>query len=175
MAGTRQGETNDPHTGEFDEFNRVIQDIREMRERYDSRSVPRRRARSADEADIPSKESLPLFLSTPDDQDWQPADRDAQSSTWPSSTWRSSTRQPWEQDTRQRDTRQQDTRQQDTWQQDTWQTGIRHQDAHYQDAQYQDTQYQDTWPHDVTDDDRERLQKFGAPTFLKRTLKTGIL
>ena len=94
MAEIQHTETNDPDTGEFDEFNRVIQDIREMRERYDSRFVPYRRARSAAEVDTPSKESLPLFLSTSDDQDWQPIDQDAQSSNWPSSTWRSHTRQP---------------------------------------------------------------------------------
>lgn len=171
MAEIRHTGTNDPDTSEFDDFNRVIQDIREMRERQDaSRFAPYRRARSAEEADTPSKESLPLFLSTPDDQDWQPIDQDAQSNTWPSSTWRSHTPQPWEQDTRQRD-----TRQQDSWQQDTRQTGIRQPDPHYQDTRYQDTRYQDDWLHDVTESDRERPRKFGAPTLLRRTLKTGIL
>jgi hypothetical protein len=175
MAEIQHTETNDPDTGEFDEFNRVIQDIREMRERYDSRFVPYRRARSAEEADIASKESLPLFLSTPDDQDWQPIDQDAQSSSWPSSTWRSHTRQPWQEDARQRDTRQQDSRQQDTWQTGTREQDAQYQDTQYQDAAYQDTHYQDSWLHDVTDADRERLRKFGAPTLLKRTLKTSIL
>lgn len=172
MAEIRHTETNDPDTSEFDEFNRVIQDIREMRERYDaSQFAPYRRARSAEEADASSKESLPLFLATPDDQDWQPIDQDAQSSSWPSSTWRSHTPQPWEQDTRQQDT-------QDTWQQDTRQTGPRRQEylgAQYRDAPYQDTSYQDTWPHDVGEADRESVRKFGPPTLLRRILKTGIL
>ena len=54
-------------------FDQVIQDIREIREKQDQRSLLHRRARSAD-ADIAPEESLPLFLSSSEDQERQPAD-----------------------------------------------------------------------------------------------------
>jgi hypothetical protein len=166
MAEIKHAESNDQGSGEFDEFNRVVQDIREMRERTDSRSGLYRRARSAEEADIPedipSEESLPLFLSTPADQDWQPADPDQETRAWPSSTWQSSNWQP-------------STRQQNTSQQDTWQPNTRQQSSRHHDARQQDTRQQDPWLHDFTEADRERIQTMVAPTFLKRLVKTGIL
>jgi hypothetical protein len=173
MAEINQADTNEPSGGEYNEFNRVIQDIREMRERYDSRPALYRRARSAEEAEIPSEESLPLFLSTPDDQGEQPTDQDIQpsnvrqsslressireSSNWPSSTWPPSTRQ------------------QNTRQPTAWHESPRPQAARQQDVRQQDTRSQNTWLHDVTETDREDMQPFGEPTFLRRTLKAGAL
>jgi hypothetical protein len=190
MAEIKHAESNDQGSGEFDEFNRVVQDIREMRGRTDSRPGLYRRARSAEEADIPedipSEESLPLFLSTPADQDWQPADPDQETRAWPSTTWQSSN---WQQSTRQQSTRQQNTSQQDTsqqdawpqdtwqdtWQQDTWQQDTPQQSSRHHDARQQDARQQDPWQHDFTEADRERIQTMVAPTFLKRLVKTGIL
>jgi hypothetical protein len=168
MAEINQAETNEPGSGEYNEFNRVIQDIREMRERYDSRPALYRRARSAEEAEIPSEESLPLFLSTPDDQGGQPADQGTQqSSTRQSSLRESGIREPsnWPPS----------TRQQSAWQENTRPQAARQQDARNQDTRNQDARNQDTWLHDVTETDREDMQPFGEPTFLRRTLKAGAL
>jgi hypothetical protein len=161
-------ETNEPSGGEYNEFNRVIQDIREMRERYDSRPALYRRARSVEEAEIPSEESLPLFLSTPDDQGGQPADQDTQ---------RSSTRQS---STRQSSLRESSIRESSDWPSSTWppsarQENARQQTARQQDTREQDPRNQDTWLHDVTETDRDDMQPFSEPTFLRRTLKAGIL
>jgi TPR repeat protein len=168
MAEIDQAETNEPSGGEYNEFNRVIQDIREMRERYDSRPALYRRARSAEETEIPSEESLPLFLSSPVEQDRQPAGQD----TRPSSTRDSSVRESsnWPSSTLTPSTLQQDARPENPRLQ-----AARQQPAQRRDARQQDTQQQDTWLHDVTESDHDDMQTFREPSFLRRTLKAGIL
>ena len=160
-------------------FDQVIQDIREIREKQDQRSLLHRRARST-ETDIAPEESLPLFLSSSEDQEWQPADQDTDIPQ--QRAWQPGARQ---QGTLRHNSRQQDTRQQDTWQQDTWQQDtpqqadarqdIRYQDTRYQDAPYQDAPYQDAWLHEALEPDRERIKSVRAPTILKRVFKAGIL
>jgi len=160
-------------------FDQVIQDIREIRANQDQRSLLRRHARSA-ETDFPPEESLPLFLSTPDDQDWPPSDqgadipqqRERQQTTPQQSASRQSTPQ---QNTPQQSTWRRSAPQQEAPQPDTRYRDIRYQDAPYQDTQYQDAQYQDAWLHDALESDRERVSAVGAPTVLKRAVKTGIL
>jgi hypothetical protein len=155
-------------------FDQVIQDIREIREKQDQRSLLHRRARSA-EADIAPEESLPLFLSSSEDQEWQPADQGAdipqqrawQPSARPQSILQQSTPQ---QSTLQHSTRRQSIRPQDTPLHDT-----RYQDIRYQDTQYQDPQYEDAWLHGALESDRERVKAVVAPTFLKRFVRTAML
>jgi hypothetical protein len=148
-------------------FDQVIQDIKEIRANQDARSLLHRRARSS-ETDAAPDESLPLFLSTSDDQDWQPADPGAdirQQGSRRQSAWRPSRPQ---QDAAPQDIRYQDTRYQDT----------RYQDARYKDSGYQDPdgQYEeDTWLHDALESDRERVKSVRAPSVLKRVVKAGIL
>jgi hypothetical protein len=170
-------------------FDQVIQDIREIREKQDQRSLLHRRARSAD-ADIAPEESLPLFLSSSEDQErppadpltdipqqraWQPSARHqaplqqsaSQQSPLPQSPLPQS---PLSQSTRRHSNRPQDIRYQDT----------RYQDAQYQDTPFQDTpydesEYQDTWLHGALESDRERVKAVVAPAFVKRLIKTGVL
>jgi hypothetical protein len=160
-------------------FDQVIQDIREIRANQDSRSLLHRRARSA-ESDIAPEESLPLFLSTSEDQDSQPADHDTdiwQQSSQPQPAWRHSSRQQDTplQDARSQDIRSQGTRYQDTRYQEPPYQGSSYQGASYQDASYQDTQYQDAWLHDALESDRERIKSVRGPTVLTRVVRASLL
>ena len=107
---------------------------------------------------------MPLFLSTPDDQDWQPIDQDARSNTWPQHR-RS---QPAACGTRPGSEIPVSKMLAARCPADVHSAAgpLDYQDARYQDARYQDTRYQDDWLHDVTESDRERQQAFGAPTLL---------
>ena len=165
-------------------FDQVIQDIREIREKQDQRSLLHRRARSAD-ADIAPEESLPLFLSSSEDQErppadpltdipqqraWQPSARHqaplqqsaSQQSPLPQSPLSQS---PLSQSTRRHSNRPQDIRYQDT----------RYQDAQYQDTPYDESEYQDTWLHGALESDRERVKAVVAPAFVKRLIRAGVL
>src|SRR3984885_6821974 len=157
-------------------FDQVIQDIREIREKQDQRSLLHRRARSAD-ADVAPEESLPLFLSSSEDQERQPADpitdipqqRAWQPSARPQSMLQQSAAplSPLPQSARRQGNRPQDIRYQDT----------RYQDTHYQDTSYDETEYQDqdTWLHGALESDRERVKAVVAPAFVKRLIKAGVL
>jgi hypothetical protein len=165
-------------------FDQVIQDIREIREKQDQRSLLHRRARSAD-ADIAPEESLPLFLSSSEDQErspadpltdipqqraWQPSARHqaplqqsaSQQSPLPQSPLPQS---PLSQSTRRHSNRPQDIRYQDT----------RYQDAQYQDTPYDESEYQDTWLQGALESDRERVKAVVAPAFVKRLIRAGVL
>jgi hypothetical protein len=165
-------------------FDQVIQDIREIREKQDQRSLLHRRARSAD-ADIAPEESLPLFLSSSEDQErppadpltdipqqraWQPSARHqaplqqsaSQQSPLPQSPLSQS---PLSQSTRRHSNRPQDIRYQDT----------RYQDAQYQDTPYDESEYQDTWLQGALESDRERVKAVVAPAFVKRLIRAGVL
>jgi hypothetical protein len=175
-------------------FDQVIQDIREIREKQDQRSLLHRRARSAD-ADIAPEESLPLFLSSSEDQErppadpltdipqqraWQPSARHqaplqqsaSQQSPLPQSPLPQSPlpqsplpQSPLSQSTRRHSNRPQDIRYQDT----------RYQDAQYQDTPYDESEYQDTWLQGALESDRERVKAVVAPAFVKRLIRAGVL
>jgi hypothetical protein len=170
-------------------FDQVIQDIREIREKQDQRSLLHRRARSAD-ADIAPEESLPLFLSSSEDQErppadpltdipqqraWQPSARHqaplqqsaSQQNPLPQSPLPQSplSQSPLSQSTRRHSNRPQDIRYQDT----------RYQDAQYQDTPYDESEYQDTWLHGALESDRERVKAVVAPAFVKRLIRAGVL
>lgn len=155
-------------------FDQVIQDIREIREKQDQRSLLHRRARSAD-ADIAPEELLPLFLSSSEDQERQPADPLTdipQQRAWQPSARHQATLQqsapqqsPLPQSTRRHSNRPQDIRYQDT----------RYQDTQYQDAPYDEFEYQDTWLHGALELDRERVKAVVAPAFVKRLIRAGML
>ena len=177
-------------------FDQVIQDIREIRANQEARSQLQRRARSAD-TDSSSEESLPLFLSTPEDQDWPPADQAAdnrpQTDRQPGSLRQSALRQSSsaQQSTLRQNAPQQSTVQQSTLQQSSWRPSrpqqdvplqeTRYQDTRYQDSRYPDTGYQDTpyeddtWLHDALESDRERIKRTSAPAVFTRVLKRGVL
>jgi hypothetical protein len=170
-------------------FDQVIQDIREIREKQDQRSLLHRRARSAD-ADIAPEESLPLFLSSSEDQErspadpltdipqqraWQPSARHQaplqQSASQQSPLSQSPLSQsPLSQSTRRHSNRPQDIRYQDTRYQDT-----QHQDTPFQDTPYDESEYQDTWLHGALESDRERVKAVVAPAFVKRLIRAGVL
>ena len=160
-------------------FDQVIQDIREIREKQDQRSLLHRRARSAD-ADIAPEESLPLFLSSSEDQERQPADPLTdipQQRAWqPSARHQAPLQQsasqqsplpqsPLSQSTRRHSNQPQDIRYQDT----------RYQDAQYQDTPYDESEYQDTWLQGALESDRERVKAVVAPAFVKRLIRAGVL
>ena len=182
-------------------FDQVIQDIREIRANQEARSQLQRRARSAD-TDGSSEESLPLFLSTPEDQDWQPADQAAdnrpqterqpgslrqsalrQSNSAQQSTLRQNASQPgnFQQSTVQQSSWRPSRPQQDVPLQETRYQDTRYQDSRYPDTRYQDTQYQDspyeddTWLHDALESDRERVKRTSGATVFTRALKRGVL
>ena len=177
-------------------FDQVIQDIREIRANQEARSQLQRRARSAD-TDSSSEESLPLFLSTPEDQDWPPADQAAdnrpQTDRQPGSLRQSALRQSSsaQQSTLRQNAPQQSTVQQSTLQQSSWRPSrpqqdvplqeTRYQDTRYQDSRYPDTGYQDTpyeddtWLHDALESDRERVKRTSGATVFTRALKRGVL
>lgn len=177
-------------------FDQVIQDIREIRANQEARSQLQRRARSAD-SDSSSEESLPLFLSTPEDQDSQPADQAAdnrpQTDRQPGSLRQSALRQSTsaQQSTLRQNAPQQSTSQQSGWrpsrpQQDVPLQETRYQDTRYQDIRYPDTRYQDTqyqdapyeddaWLHDALESDRERVKRTSGATVFTRVLKRGVL
>lgn len=113
---------------------------------------------------MPPEESLPLFLSAPDDQDWQPADQGVDISQ----------QDDWQQSALDRLTSLQSTSHQSIWRHSAPQQDIRYQDTQYEDPQYQDTPHQDTWLHDALESDRDRVKAVSAPTVLKRVVKTGI-
>jgi hypothetical protein len=165
-------------------FDQVIQDIREIREKQDQRSLLHRRARSAD-ADIAPEESLPLFLSSSEDQERSPADPLTdipQQRAWqPSARHQAPLQQsasqqsplpqsPLSQSTRRHSNRPQDIRYQDTRYQDT-----QHQDTPFQDTPYDESEYQDTWLHGALESDRERVKAVVAPAFVKRLIRAGVL
>jgi hypothetical protein len=160
-------------------FDQVIQDIREIREKQDQRSLLHRRARSAD-ADIAPEESLPLFLSSSEDQERSPADPLTdipQQRAWqPSARHQAPLQQsasqqsplpqsPLSQSTRRHSNQPQDIRYQDT----------RYQDAQYQDTPYDESEYQDTWLQGALESDRERVKAVVAPAFVKRLIRAGVL
>jgi hypothetical protein len=160
-------------------FDQVIQDIREIREKQDQRSLLHRRARSAD-ADIAPEESLPLFLSSSEDQERPPADPLTdipQQRAWqPSARHQGPLQQsasqqsplpqsPLPQSTRRHSNRPQDIRYQDT----------RYQDTQYQDAPYDESEYQDTWLRGALESDRDRVKAVVAPAFVKRLIRAGML
>jgi hypothetical protein len=153
-------------------FDQIVQDIKEIREKQDLRSVLHRRARSA-EADIAPEEKLPLFLSTPDEQEWQSDDRST--GAWPTQTWPqvASQQQP------QQRTQQQRTQQQETWDQDQAPQADRYQDSRYQDIRfqrigYEDAPVDDTWLRDALEPDHEHIEPDARPSVFKRVIKTGI-
>jgi len=165
-------------------FDQVIQDIREIREKQDQRSLLHRRARSAD-ADIAPEESLPLFLSSSEDQErspadpltdipqqraWQPSARHQAPLQQSASQQSPLSQSPLSQSTRRHSNRPQDIRYQDTRYQDT-----QYQDTPYDETQYRDTQYQDTWLHGALESDRERVKAVVAPAFVKRLIRAGVL
>jgi len=165
-------------------FDQVIQDIREIREKQDQRSLLHRRARSAD-ADIAPEESLPLFLSSSEDQERPPADPLTdipQQRAWqPSARHQAPLQQsasqqsPLPQSTRRHSSRPQDIRYQDTRYQDTRHQDTQYQDTPYQDAPYDESEYQDTWLHGALESDRERVKAVVAPAFVKRLIRAGVL
>src|ERR1700761_7592128 len=167
-------------------FDQLVQDIREIREIQDSRSLLHRRARSAD-SELPPEEKLPLFLSTPDEQETafpQAAPQQSareQSAPEPGTprqtTFQQSTRQQstWRRSAPQQDIPLQEARYQDRPYQDDRYRETPYQDAQYRDAEYQDTQYQDTWLHDTLEADRERTENAGAPSVLRRAVKAGLV
>ena len=165
-------------------FDQVIQDIREIREKQDQRSLLHRRARSAD-ADIAPEESLPLFLSSSEDQErspadpltdipqqraWQPSARHQAPLQQSASQQSPLSQSPLSQSTRRHSNRPQDIRYQDTRYQDT-----QHQDTPFQDTPYDESEYQDTWLHGALDSDRERVKAVVAPAFVKRLIRAGVL
>jgi len=190
MVDIRNAEAIDSGINAFDQ---VIQDIREIREKQDQRSLLHRRARSAD-ADIAPEESLPLFLSSSEDQEQPPADPLTdipQQRAWqPSARHQAPLQQsasqqsplqsplpqsplpqsPLPQSTRRHSNRSQDIRYQGTRYQDT-----RYQDAQYQDTPYDESEYQDTWLHGALESDRERVKAVVAPAFVKRLIRAGML
>jgi hypothetical protein len=160
-------------------FDQVIQDIREIREKQDQRSLLHRRARSAD-ADIAPEESLPLFLSSSEDQErspadpltdipqqraWQPSARHQAPLQQSASQQSPLSQSPLSQSTRRHSNRPQDIRYQDT----------RYQDAQYQDTPYDESEYQDTWLQGALESDRERVKAVVAPAFVKRLIRAGVL
>jgi len=172
-------------------FDQVIQDIREIRANQEARSLLQRRARSSD-TDISSEESLPLFLSTPEDQDWQPADQGADARQ--QSDRQQSDRQPGnlrQSALHQGISSQQSTLRQNAFQQSSWRPSrpqqdvplqdMRYQDTRYPDIRYRDPEYQeseyedDTWLHDALESDRERIKRTSGPTVFKRVFRTSIL
>jgi hypothetical protein len=162
MVDIKHAEGIDPGVTAFDQ---VIQDIREIRANQESRSLLHRRARSADQ-DVAPEESLPLFLSTSEDQDWQPGDQD---SDLPQ-------QRAWQPSVRPQSTRQQGARPQSNWRQSSPPLqDARYRDTDYQDTQYEDTEYPDAWLHDALESDRDRVKAVVAPTALKRVVKTGVL
>jgi hypothetical protein len=165
-------------------FDQVIQDIREIREKQDQRSLLHRRARSAD-ADIAPEESLPLFLSSSEDQErspadpltdipqqraWQPSARHQAPLQQSASQQSPLSQSPLSQSTRRHSNRPQDIRYQDTRYQDT-----QHQDTPFQDTPYDESEYQDTWLHGALESDRERVKAVVAPAFVKRLIRAGVL
>src|ERR1700761_877502 len=108
-------------------FDQIVQDIREIREKQDLRSPLHRRARSS-ESELPPEEKLPLFLSTPDEQDWQPADRGADIPQQPER--KQAAPQP--------STAQPSASPQSTSQQSTWRRSAPQQDIPLQETRYQD-------------------------------------
>jgi hypothetical protein len=160
-------------------FDQVIQDIREIREKQDQRSLLHRRARSAD-ADIAPEESLPLFLSSSEDQERPPADPLTdipQQRAWqPSARHQgplqqsASQQSPLPQSTLPQSTRRHSNRPQDIRYQDT-----RYQDTQYQDAPYDESEYQDTWLRGALESDRDRVKAVVAPAFVKRLIRAGML
>ena len=165
-------------------FDQVIQDIREIREKQDQRSLLHRRARSAD-ADIAPEESLPLFLSSSEDQErspadpltdipqqraWQPSARHQAPLQQSASQQSPLSQSPLSQSTRRHSNRPQDIRYQDTRYQDT-----QHQDTPFQDTPYDESEYQDTWLQGALESDRERVKAVVAPAFVKRLIRAGVL
>lgn len=160
-------------------FDQVIQDIREIREKQDQRSLLHRRARSAD-ADIAPEESLPLFLSSSEDQERPPAD--PLTDIPQQRAWQPSARHqaPLQQSASQQSPLPQSPLSQSTRRHSNRPQEIRYQDTRYQDAQYQDTaydefEYQDTWLQGALESDRERVKAVVAPAFVKRLIRAGML
>jgi hypothetical protein len=176
MADIKHAGSDDPGNNAFDHFNQVLQDIREIREQHDSRSLPHLHARvAAAESESHSDESLPLFLAATDDHGWQPADQDPQQDTWPQVTWRQNTllRETPQQAARRQDALPQDALPQDAWPQDDWQQDDRQQDGWQQETLH--TQPQGSWLHAAAKADRRRIKAVVAPTALRRVLKTAVL
>ena len=186
MADIKHAESDDPGNSAFDHFNQVLQDIREIREKHDSRSLPHLHARAAAaESESHSDESLPLFLAATDDHGRQPADQDPEQDTWPQVTWRQNTLL---RETPQQAARRQDALQQDAWPQDAGlrtlglRTLGRGRLATGRPAARRlackkrySTQPQGSWLHAAAKADRRRIKAVVAPTALRRVLKTAVL
>ena len=148
VAINKHSGSDDPSTGKFDHVAQAIRDIRELRDRHDREKQERhafrfstaRLVRSA-KVDIPLEEALPLFLSTPDNQDSQSTDQDAprqdpehqdslhqeEASERDCLDQASECQEPSDQETghqdepRHQDVRHQNSRRRDGWHQEGWQ------------------------------------------------------
>ena len=162
MADIQHVGSNDPNNGKFDHFAQVIQDIRELREKHASRSSPDRQVRST-KADAPRDESLPLFLSPPDNQNPQPTDRDAKH------------QDADRQDSLHQDAPSQDSPDQASMRLDTLRQDTLHQPPVLQDVPRQNIWHQDDWQQAALEADRERMDAVVPSTITKSTVKKGIV
>ncbi|MDE2602410.1 MAG: hypothetical protein KGL62_08595 [Bradyrhizobium sp.] len=162
MADIQHVGSNDPNNGKFDHFAQVIQDIRELREKHASRPSPDRRARST-KANVPTDESLPLFLSPPDNQNPQPTDRDAKH------------QDADRQDSLHQDAPSQDSPDQASMRLDTLRQDTLHQPPVLQDVPRQNIWHQDDWQQAALEADRERMDAVVPSTITKSTVKKGIV
>ncbi|MDE2331696.1 MAG: hypothetical protein KGK16_13070 [Bradyrhizobium sp.] len=177
MADIQHVGSNDPNNGKFDHFAQVIQDIRELREKHASRPSPDRRARST-KATVPTDESLPLFLSPPDNQNPQPTDRDAkhQDADRQDSLHQDTPSQDSpDQASMRLDTLRQDTLRQDTLHQAPVLQDVRPQDIGHQDVPRPNIWHQDDWQQTALEADRERMDAVVPSTITRSTVKKGIV
>src|SRR6202042_2079707 len=101
----------------------------------------------------------------PQQRAWQPSARHQAPLQQSASQQSPLPQSPLSQSTRRHSNRPQDIRYQDT----------RYQDAQYQDTPYDESEYQDTWLHGALESDRERVKAVGAPAFVKRLIRAGVL
>jgi hypothetical protein len=177
VAINKHSGSDDPSTGKFDHVAQAIQDIRELRDRHDrekqerhtSRFSPARLVRSA-KVDIPLEEALPLFLSTPDNQDSQSTDQDAPHQD-PEHQDSLHQEEASERDCLDQAAECQKPSDQETGHQDE----PRHQDVRHQNSRLRDGWHQEGWQQAALESDRERMDADVSSTITKTTVKKSIL